>query len=315
MITIYMQSLFKQLLVMGKNFLFAAISLSLLASSCSPVAYRFNMEKRMPGESGIEFNGKTVSMVYVFPDSFRDSLFAAETSLGFVKSLEGLYYAGSDGVPLFNVADDGKADYSDKDSLVNFVVNTDSDIVFVLHSVSVGEVVRPDDKGLGDNVLATPFKATLSVYDSMYSADTVSSTKISDSFLWQVKDGASMEEIGKSVLSSLADASFEYGRELSATFAPRWKEASYTVILYDSDSRWMEAAEMAVTDMNWKAALDIWMQKADTGNLQKSSCAAYNCALCCYLLGDSKTALKWLDYSDSLYLLSYSKTLRNMIGK
>lgn len=300
---------------MDKKFLFAAISLALLASSCSPVAYRFSMDKRMPGDSGIEFNGKTVSMVYAFPDSYADSLFAAEVSLGFVKSIEGLYYAGSDGVPLFNVVDDGRADYSDKDSLVNLVVNTDSDIVFVLHSVSVGDLTRPDDKVLGDNIMSTPFEATLSVYDSMSSSDSVANTNISDSFLWQVKDGAKTEEVEKSVLSNLADASFEYGSGLSEQFAPKWKESSYTVVLYDSDTKWMEAAEMAVVDMNWKEALDIWMKKADTGNLQKSSCAAYNCALCCYLLGDSETALKWLDYSDSVFLLSYSKTLRKMIGQ
>ena len=65
--------------------------------------------------------------------------------------------------------------------------------------------------------------------------------------------------------------------------------------------------------MKWADAMKIWMAKADTGDMRKSSSAAYNCALGCFILGDYDLAERWLDYSDSVYRITYSSTLRNRL--
>ena len=297
---------------MGKK-IFAKIAFCVaalsLAVSCGPASYRFVMERSEPSESGFNLSGKSISVVYAYPgEPFADSLLAAEISQGFVSEMEGDYFLGADAMPLFNVKAQAGADYSDKDSIVGLIMDTESDVVFMFHSFSTGTLAVSSA-----NVVELPFTARLSVYDSMSETDTVKNYDFSDSFLWSVAGGMDRESMEQAVIKDLPNAAFRLGGEIASSFAPGWREEYYTIILYENDGAWMDAAENAVFNMDWAGAIKVWMEKADTGDIRKSSSAAYNCALGCYILGQTELAEKWLDYSDSLYKFTASSTLRNRI--
>lgn len=55
------------------------------------------------------------------------------------------------------------------------------------------------------------------------------------------------------------------------------------------------------------------MKLLDTNNNLRRSCAEFNIAAACFLMGDNELALKWLDSSDEDYPISLSSTLRKRI--
>ena len=59
--------------------------------------------------------------------------------------------------------------------------------------------------------------------------------------------------------------------------------------------------------------MKVWISLLDTNNPMKRSCAEYNIATACFLMGDNELALKWLNSSDEDYPISLSKTLRKRI--
>ena len=59
--------------------------------------------------------------------------------------------------------------------------------------------------------------------------------------------------------------------------------------------------------------MDIWLELLETNDLLKRSCAEYNIAVACYMLGDYNLASEWLDLSDKDNLLPLSDALRKRI--
>ena len=98
-------------------------------------------------------------------------------------------------------------------------------------------------------------------------------------------------------------------------FASNWKRESYTVLYYETDT-WLKALNYA-TQMKWQQASDEWVYLAEKSknNMQMRSCAEYDVALACYMVGNYDLALKWLDASDADYPISLSKGLRSRINK
>ena len=88
--------------------------------------------------------------------------------------------------------------------------------------------------------------------------------------------------------------------------------AQYTFIYFESDG-W-DAASQAAYSYKWKEAIEEWMKLLETNNTLKRSCAEFNIATACYLLGDNELALKWLDRSDADYPVSLSSGLRKRIN-
>ena len=94
-----------------------------------------------------------------------------------------------------------------------------------------------------------------------------------------------------------------------------WKAESYTLLYYE-DSAW-EAPLVDASSHKWKEASDKWLKLAGrcTNNMQKRSCAEYNIAVACYMVGNYDLALEWLDASDRDYPISLSRGLRSRIKK
>jgi hypothetical protein len=59
--------------------------------------------------------------------------------------------------------------------------------------------------------------------------------------------------------------------------------------------------------------MDLWMTFLSTNDMLRRSCAEYNIATACYMLGEYDLALEWLDLSDKDNKLPYSDGLRKRI--
>ena len=50
---------------------------------------------------------------------------------------------------------------------------------------------------------------------------------------------------------------------------------------------------------DWKGAMDQWFLLLNSNDPLRRSCAEYNIAVACYMLGDYSLASQWLDRSDA----------------
>ncbi len=99
----------------------------------------------------------------------------------------------------------------------------------------------------------------------------------------------------------------------AVNYLSSWKEETFQLMYYE-DGTWLGAL-FAVYEYHWKTAMDMWISLLDTENYDKRSCAEYNIAVACYVLGDYELALKWLDRSDKdSAIIIYSKSLRAKIN-
>lgn len=122
----------------------------------------------------------------------------------------------------------------------------------------------------------------------------------------------SRADVADMLWPKLALQAEQAGTLSSKIFMPTWKSEQYTVIYFDSPEAWDTASEAAY-NFRWHDAVESWMTLVDTNNLMRRSCAEYNIALGCYMMGDNELALKWLDRSDADYPVSLSSGLRKRI--
>ena len=243
----------------------------LLLVSCGPSRHAIHVEMRHPSKSGIDLSGKIVSVVYCSWDDSNENAVSENMALGFAEVLEKDYATGQGSVGVYCV-DRNSGDYSVKDSLVNLVIRTDGDVVFLLDA-------DLDDKNTAEG---TPVKVNLYCYDGLDRSD------------------AAKKFIGNTVVSGATDKEFEQGalavgNQLAESFKVQWKHEQYSIAYYDS-TRWYEALERA-EQYDWKGAMDIWFEFLDASDPLKRASAEYNISVACFMLGDFDLAEKWLERS------------------
>ena len=138
----------------------------------------------------------------------------------------------------------------------------------------------------------------LYVYDSMAGED----------------DGVTTLQVSSSA-ASLTDESraMNIGSALYKPLRSTWEQEQFTVLYFEGLNRkWIDAVLLA-DDMKWAEAIDIWMELSKSNNPTVSSCARYDVALGCFMMGEYDLALEWLDSSDALRPLSLNKGLRKRI--
>lgn len=131
-----------------KRFLFFLLSV-LVLDSCAVYTHTLVVEMRDKSASGLDLSGKSISMVCVTENPYNDSSDVADFCTSFMKKLEKEYFSGDEGIDIYNVIAPDSANYASRDSLVKYLIATDSDLVFLKH---------------GSNLYA---------YDSMNADDTV----------------------------------------------------------------------------------------------------------------------------------------------
>lgn len=292
------------------------------AVSCGPSRHSIHVEMRHPSKAGIDLVGKTVSIVYVENRDVLAAEFNAHMADGFAYALEDEYDTGEGSVAVYSIPVADGVRYSSKDSLFSLLMDTGSDVVFLIDTVELGQmkidgatrVASPVSRDSSYLSVATmPFRMRMYSFDAMDKTESVKSYGGSSTAQPSVySDGkdTSVEQFRKA-MDDLPYAAWEVGREIADSFRSQWKHEQYSLTYFDNE-RWYSALDKA-EQYDWKAAMDIWIGLLDTNDLLKRSCAEYNIAVACYMLADYDLASEWLDRSDADNPLPLSEALRKRI--
>lgn len=306
-----------------KNIL-SIITLAVMCVACGPSRHAIHVEMRHPSKSGIEFSGKTVSVVHLENDNIMNNNLSEGIADGLAYALEQDYGTGEGSVGIYRMRVVPGGNYSSRDTLVNLLMDTGSDVIFLVDTLSVGLMTMggassvaapssPDSSYISTGNI--PFKMKLYCFDAMNKDEKVydySGSSVAVPFAYS--DGRQTENtIRERAVASLSELGFEVGTTISASFKSQWKYEQYSVVYFDSP-RWFTAMEYA-DRYYWKDAMNIWMELLDTNDMLKRSCAAYNLALASYMLGDYELASMWLDRSDIDNKLPLSDVLRKRIDE
>lgn len=291
--------------------------------SCGPSRHSIHVEMRYPSKAGVELVGKSVAVVYLENHDKTASEFNGYMADGFAYALEEEYGTGEGSVAVYSMKPSAGANYATKDSLFNLLMETGSDIVFLLDTISLGQMTvdgatrvasptSPDSSYV--SVANMPFTMKMYSLDAMDKSERVKnyggSSKAQPVVYSNGRDTAT--EQFRKAMAALPSAAWEVGHEISDSFKSQWKHEQYSLTYFDNE-RWYSALDKA-EQYDWKGAMDIWIGLLDTNDLMKRSCAEYNIAVCCYMLGDYELAAEWLDLSDADNLLPLSDALRKRIN-
>lgn len=293
----------------------AALSALVALQSCDPQAFSMNVEMRYPSSSGMSIDGKSVAVVYLNEDSAKDSVFNECLANGFASAIEKNYFNGAEAVNLYKMPKVVGGVYSNADTLINLIVDTGCDIVFLFDAPEFGNVQIKEQKTSTSGTyypVSVPVAIKLYGFDSLSGSDTVRVWTGTRMLSANMEASLGRQAAADSLWNRIGSSAENLGEVSARTFAPVWKEETYTFIYYESPEAWLAAAQYA-SDYKWNEAMKVWISLLDTNNPMKRSCAEYNIATACFLMGDNELALKWLNSSDEDYPISLSKTLRRRI--
>ena len=253
--------------------------------ACTPQAYTLLYDMHYPGEAGFVLENKTMSVVYLNDGNRQDSLYVSSLANGLVKGLEAEYFQSEEAIPVFSVPKNRTGVYHAKDSLVNLMVQTDADVLFLLDS--------PTLRTSRDSVTAI---SNLYVYDGLdKKRDSVIVVPLSRKY---------------PARADLQASATSYDAAVAGLFTNEVRKEYYSIVYYDTYNTWVRALMKAV-DSDWEGAMEIWMEiLSGKATDEEKACAAYNMALGCYMLENYPLALEWLDRSDKYQPISLNSFLR-----
>ena len=289
--------------------------------SCGPSKHAIHVEMRHPSKTGVNLVGKNVAVVYLEGDNVVSSEFGESMADGFAYSLE-QDYGPTTQIGIYRMRCQSGADYSQKDSLFNILMDTGSDIVFLFDTVrfgtmTVGGPSRVSYPSSVDSSFVSngnvPYTMKLYCYDGMNKEDRVQAyggTAMARPEIYSNgKDDSTLAT--SKAWKSLGVEGWDAGVKVADSFKSQWKHEQYSIVYYEGES-WYAALDKA-EQYDWKGAMDIWMQLLSTNDLMKRACAEYNISVACYMLGDYELATQWLDLSDKENKLPISDALRKRI--
>jgi len=293
----------------------AAALLALAAISCEPQVFVMNLETMGPSEVGVDLTGKKLAVVYLEDPSGRDSVFTGGMAQGFASQLEKDYYNGQEAIGIYRMVK-SEGNYASRDTLLNLVMDTAGDVVFLFDKPEYGDITLSRDAGEEKSVhAALPYAFDMYVYDTMDKADTVrlftgySTARHS----LTVADGEDDDTVKAKMWDVLGIHGESAGARSATKFSPTWKDEEFIFYYQERPHKWYQATE-AADQCEWRKAIDYWMELADTDSPVQLACASFDLATVFYLLGDYELATKWLDVSDKANKLGYSSRLRSKIN-
>ena len=290
--------------------------------SCGPSRHAVQVEMRYPSKAGIDLVGKNVSIVYLSNGDKTSDDFSCHMADGFAYALEDEYGTGEGSVPVYVMEREDGLDYSSRDVMCDILMDTGGDVVFLLDTVSLGQMKVEGMTRVSSPVSADssylsignmPFKMKMFSFDAMDKTESVKKYGGSSSAEPIVySDGKdSSSELFLKAMAALPDAAWEVGNEIAGSFRSQWKHEQYSLAYFDTET-WYSALDKA-EEYDWKGAMDIWMSLLDTKDMLKRSCAEYNISVACYMLGNYELASEWLDRSDKDNLLPFSEAMHKRI--
>ena len=251
--------------------------------ACAPARYVLDVEMRHPSKAGVDLTGKNVTVVYGQEGVYPNDLFLESMADGFAWNIKERYQDAVGEVKVSGLR--SASDDANRDSMMNLLVQTGADVVFLLDKVTLD---------------GSSFSFILKCYDAMYQGDKL-----------QLFSGNSVAE-SMNGNEEIKSEGWDAGKTIAAAFEPQWKHEQYSLYYFESQD-WYTALEKAEA-FDWKGAMDIWIQMLQSNDRLKCSCASYNIATACYMMGDCQLASKWLDNADHLADLLVSDGLRKRIN-
>lgn len=262
------------------------LSVALTIVSCGPGKHIMHVEMRQPSRAGVDLVGKNVSVVFIENDDERATQFNNGMADGFAYTLEQEYGTGEGSIGVYSMRKENGADHSSREMMLDLLVDTDSDIVFLLDEVQLGAMEAAPSS------VVVPFTMKMYCFDGMDESEQVKSFSGS---------------------STARTDGWDAGVLLADSFKSQWKTEAYSLAYFDNE-KWYKALDKAEA-YDWKGAIDQWFKLLDTNDLLRRSCAEYNIAVACYMSGDYELAEQWLDRSDADNKLpNMSDSLRKRIA-
>lgn len=290
--------------------------------SCGPSQYALQVEMRYPSKSGLDLAAKSLSVIYIDDQDELVSAFNTSMAEGFAYALEQDYGMEGGTIEVYSMPRYDGADYTSRDSLINLLIGTGTDVLFLFDKPALGEMtvtsttrvtVQTSKDSAFVSTVNLPFTMKMYCYDSMNKQDKVFAFAGTSSISPDVyTDGATNDAVIKERAgNAVGSDAFEAGKKVASSFKSEWKHEQYSILFYDNDA-WYDALQKAY-EYDWKAAMDIWFKLLDTNDMMKRSSAEYNIATACYMMGDYNLASEWLDRSDADNVLPLSAGLRKRI--
>lgn len=257
---------------MRRLFSFAVPFFALGLIACSPQVYEMSMEMRYPSSSGLDLTGKSVAMIYPYGLTQEEMQLTSSVAGALADQLDAAY-PESDSTSLYTIQyTDDFAKMATPDSLVNLVLKTDADVVFLFG--------HPSE--FSDGYRQGGFRLPLYCYDSMGGE----------------KSGVKTFTITADAGSDAAASGKNIGNRISSSFVPTWREEEFG-IWYTDNSAWNNALLQAL-DFKWDAAVKTWMSILETtDDINIRALLEYNIGLGCFMMGNRDLALQWLQQSSS----------------
>jgi len=286
-----------------------AIAILTVLASCSPSTCLLNLQSRNPSKSGNDLGKKTMAVAYMV--SGKDSLMNKSIAEGFAEALEAEYFGGDKQVALYSMEKKAAAgNYFSKDTLINLVLDSGQDVVFLFDVPNYGDVTVT---GRENAKAVIPVGINLYLYDSMNKADTVMHYMGKTVLHHNMSMPANLNDKEALELFWSKGRAASVGRNAASSFLPVWKDESYFFYSYTGSQKW-EQAEQYVYEFRWRDAMKIWIEICENSDGERRGMAEYNIAMACHLLGDQALALKWLDRCDADLASPYSASLREKIA-
>lgn len=249
---------------------FSAILAAAALVSCSPQLYDISVEMRRPSSSGLDLTGKSVAIVYPYGVTREEMQLTGAVADALASRLDAAY-PESDSTALFTVQyTDDFQKMASPDSLVNLVLKTDADVVFLFgHPAEFDGGYRTGE-----------FRLPLYCYDSLggEKAGVKTCTVRADA-------GPDASLSGRNI-----------GNNISSSFVPTWREEEFG-IWYTSDGAWNSALVKA-TEFRWDEAVKEWLSILETAkDPALRARLEYNVGLGCFMAGNGNLALQWLEQS------------------
>lgn len=280
---------------------------ALCALSCGPQFYSLDVDMRRPSLSGLDLRGKNISVAYLENGFGRDSAFVGQMADGFATSLEKDYFGGEQAINIYRMRKDNGVNYASKDTLINLLMDSGDDVVFLFDTPDFGNVNLSESKPVGtaggdtSTAMASfPVTLYLYAYDSMSKVDTLriykGATSVGQPLVFP--SGESRENIVEGMWANLGSVGWNVGDKSATKFVSTWKEEQLIIAYYDTPATWSDAVQAAY-EYKWHDAIDKWLSLLNTKNLYKRSMAEYNIATALYMLEDYDLATEWLDRADT----------------
>lgn len=306
-----------------KRILLPLLFAACLAVSCGPSKHAIHVEMRYPSRSGLDLADKIVSVVYLENENPYANAFNEGMADGFAYALEQDYGTGEGSVAIYRMMQPKDTSYATRDYMFDLLMDTGSDMVFVFDTLSLGHMVvggpsrvavpvSPDSAYVSSGSMQ--FSMKLYCFDAMDKDEEVhvfTGTSTARPDVYSNGNESSVEMVRRAY-EGLSDEGWETGITVASSFESQWKHEQYSLTYFDSE-KWYQPLNLA-EQYEWKGALDKWILLLDTNDLLRRSCAEYNIAVACYMMGEYELASEWLDRSDKDNKLPLSDGLRKRIN-